>query len=351
MQVCETRFSLMQSPLIMTTVIGCDGIKSRVREIMFGKENPVSHATYTHKVAYRGLIPMDKAVEALGEYKAKNQHMHLGPKAHVLHFPVANQTLMNVVAFASDPNEWDDSKTYVAPATRKEVEDVFADWGPTVRNMISLLPNDLDKWAVFDSAAAPAPCYNRGRVCIAGDAAHAAAPHHGAGAGVGIEDALCLATLLDKAVATIQDNKATKAQALGLVFTTFNAVRRKRTQWLVKSSHDVAEIYEWNHPKTGADASKCFEEIKRRSHKIWYFDYEGMLKESCDGFEWRIVIQALLRGDRDVQLPITENISENASLPVVVPESEPKAPIFVRDIVLDETQVAEVRDTAAAMAA
>jgi salicylate hydroxylase len=35
------------------TVIGCDGIKSKVRELMLGKDNPASYPTYTHVVAYR----------------------------------------------------------------------------------------------------------------------------------------------------------------------------------------------------------------------------------------------------------------------------------------------------------
>ncbi|KAK5942332.1 hypothetical protein PMZ80_004895 [Knufia obscura] len=317
-------------------VIGCDGIKSRVRELMFGSENPVSHPTYTHKIAYRGLIPMDKAVEAVGESKAKNQHMHLGPQAHLLHFPVANQKLMNVVAFAPDPEEWEDSKTFVAPATRRDVEKVFAGWGTTVRSIVSLLPNDLDKWAVFDSSTFPVPCYNKGRICIAGDAAHAAAPHHGAGAGIGVEDALCLSALLDKAASVIQDDKASKSQALKLAFITFNTIRRKRTQWLVQSSHDVCEIYEWNHPKTGSDPDKCFEEIRRRSHKIWYFDYEDMVRESSESFEWRVVIQALVNGDRKVDLPTLEQMrggddSESDSVSdssIATPtESRPNSPM------------------------
>jgi salicylate hydroxylase len=49
------------------------------------------------------LIPMPAALAALGTYKATNQHKHLGPRAHILHFPVANHTLMNVVAFVPDP--------------------------------------------------------------------------------------------------------------------------------------------------------------------------------------------------------------------------------------------------------
>lgn len=114
---------------------------------------------------------MEQAVKALGDYKAKNQHMHIGPKAHVLHFPVANQTLVNFVAFDTDPNEWNDNEKMVAPATREEVEKVFASWGPTVRTIVSLLPDNLDKWAIFDSFDHPAPYYNRGRICVAGDAA------------------------------------------------------------------------------------------------------------------------------------------------------------------------------------
>lgn len=269
---------------------------------MFGKDNSVSHPKYTHKVSYRGLIPMDKAVEAIGEYKAKNQHMHLGPRAHLLHFPVADQKLMNVVAFAEDASSWENSERLVAPATRDEVERVFAGWGCTVRSIARLLPEKLEKWAVFDSAALPLPCYNKSRVCLAGDAAHAAAPHHGAGAGIGVEDALCMSVLLESVSRLVQDEKIPMAKALQLAFATFNAVRKERTQWVVQSSRDVCEIYEWNHPDTGSDAEKAFAEIKRRSHKIWNFDYMDMIRESLEALEWRVVVQALVDGDGKVDL-------------------------------------------------
>ena len=54
-------------------IIGCDGIKSRVREFLF----PASTPSYTHKYAYRGLIPMDKAIDAIGAEKAQNACMHV----------------------------------------------------------------------------------------------------------------------------------------------------------------------------------------------------------------------------------------------------------------------------------
>jgi salicylate hydroxylase len=58
-------------------VIGCDGIKSRVRQVMLGDNHPSARPVYTHKYAYRGLIPMEKAVEAIGEERARNACLHV----------------------------------------------------------------------------------------------------------------------------------------------------------------------------------------------------------------------------------------------------------------------------------
>jgi salicylate hydroxylase len=188
-------------------VIGCDGVKSRVCQLILGEDNLVSYPHFSHKVAFRSLIPMDQAEAALGAYKAQNWHMHLGPGVHILYFPVANQTLMNFVAFVTDPWDWSSSEIMTAPETKAEVVEAFAGWGPAVRAITNLLPDELDKWAMFDTYDYLAPTYTCGRVCIAGDAAHASTPHLGAGAGVGIEDALALATVLEQVTAIIIDRR------------------------------------------------------------------------------------------------------------------------------------------------
>lgn len=56
-------------------IIGCDGIKSRVRHILVGEDSLMANHVYTHKYAYRGLIDMDVAVDAIGEERAKNAVM------------------------------------------------------------------------------------------------------------------------------------------------------------------------------------------------------------------------------------------------------------------------------------
>ncbi|KAL9639041.1 MAG: hypothetical protein Q9164_001176 [Protoblastenia rupestris] len=268
---------------VADAVIGCDGIRSRVRQLILGEDNPASYPGYSHKFAFRGLIPMEKAKAALGDAKTQTRHMHLGIDAHALTFPVAGGALLNVVAFVTDAKDWPHKDKFTAPAEKTEVVDAFARFNPAVRAIMDLLPDKLDKWAVFDTYDHPIPTYTSGRICISGDAAHAAAPYHGAGAGFCIEDASVLAALIDTA-GTIESGKG-KAERVRAAFDTYNTIRRERTQWLVESSRFVGEMYEWQDPTIGRDAEKCSHEIDWRSHNIWDYDVGTMMRETADLFK------------------------------------------------------------------
>lgn len=78
-----------------SAVIGCDGIKSKTRPWLLGKDDPASFAEYSGKYAYRGLIPMDKAIKLLGEDVAANSSIFLGYHGHILTFPVQKGKTMN----------------------------------------------------------------------------------------------------------------------------------------------------------------------------------------------------------------------------------------------------------------
>ena len=231
---------------------------------------------------------MDKAVAALGEEKAHNHSMRIGPRAHVVTFPIAQHTLINVVAFATQ-DEWPHEKL-TTPATRHEVTEVFKDWNPTVRTIVSLLEDSLDKWAIFDTHDHPAPTFSSGRVCVAGDAAHATSPHHGAGAGFGMEDALTLSTVLEEVNATLQTGKASKSAAFAAAFKSYDATRRERTQWLVESSRKICETYEWTNPEYESDPVKCLKDVELRARKIWKFDIDGMLKDVRSAYQTLIQV-------------------------------------------------------------
>ena len=226
---------------------------------------------------------MDKAMAALGEEKAHNQGMHMGPEAHILSFPVAQHTLINVVAFA-DEVEWPHEKM-TKLATGQELVEIFKDWNPTVRTIVNLLEDSIDKWAIFNTYEHPAPTFSNDQICIAGDAAHASSPHHGAGAGFGMEDALAIATVMEEVIASLQAGKASISAALTAAFKAYDAARRERCQWLVESSREVCDTYEWAHPNCGSEPEKCLKEIEWRAHKIWYFDIDSMLRDARGAYQ------------------------------------------------------------------
>ena len=228
---------------------------------------------------------MSRAVGSLGEHIAMSQRMHMGPGAHLLHFPVAGHTLVNVVAFVADSNRWSLSGELSKPARKDAVVRTFANWGPTVRTITHLLDDNIDEWAIFDTNDHPAPMYVKRRVCLAGDAAHAAAPHHGAGAGIGVEDALALCHLMDLARNDIEGQNVPAERALNVAFSTFDAVRHDRTRWFVGSSRSICDVYEWVHPQIGRDFDRIYEEIRWRTDEIWYFDIHRMLRQLEDQYQ------------------------------------------------------------------
>jgi salicylate hydroxylase len=76
-------------------VIGCDGIKSKMRSSLLGDNHPAAHAVYSGKYAYRGLIPMEKAKELLGDELAGNGQMYFGRYGHILTFAIEKGKTMN----------------------------------------------------------------------------------------------------------------------------------------------------------------------------------------------------------------------------------------------------------------
>ncbi|KAL5438333.1 hypothetical protein PMIN05_005831 [Paraphaeosphaeria minitans] len=76
-----------------TAVIGCDGIKSRTREIVLGKVE--ARPLFSGKYAYRAILPMQKALEFLEHEQATTPQMYCGYQRHVLTFPIANGTIFN----------------------------------------------------------------------------------------------------------------------------------------------------------------------------------------------------------------------------------------------------------------
>ena len=241
-----------------TAVVGCDGIKSRVRESLLGKETA---ACFTGKYAYRGLVPMDEAASVLGNDIARNSQMHLGYDGHVLTFPIDKGRTMNVVAFQTKKDgKWEDDD-WVVPMERSDMENDFASWGGNVKKILSLMAKP-DVWALFDDP--PGDTFTRGNICLLGDAAHASTPHNGAGAGMAIEDAYVLSKLLGRVKGGAQEVKE--------AFRQYNSLRRERALQLVTASRQAGELYEFQDREIGDDMEALKMDLGRRYTWIWEGD-------------------------------------------------------------------------------
>ncbi|WYZ38369.1 hypothetical protein EsH8_III_000283 [Colletotrichum jinshuiense] len=262
-------------------VIGCDGIKSRVRRVVVG-DALAAHPHYSHQVSYRALLDMGQAVAAVGDI-VRGQLMYMGPGAHINTYPVAGHTMVNVVAFVHAPEDRSGVVGGGVSVAKGDIFKTFTGWGPVVRALVALLPDRVDSWAIYDTYDYPLGTYAHGRITLAGDAAHGTSPHHGAGASMGVEDALCLVTALAEAAGSLRDTSpASKHEAITAAIKAYDAVRRERTQWLVRSSRVVVDMFQQSGAEGGRDNFQT--EISERSHRIWDFDWQGMVRQTVDAF-------------------------------------------------------------------
>jgi salicylate hydroxylase len=127
-------------------VVGADGIKSKTRQILLGPDNPDAKPKYSGEFGYRSLVPMEKAVEVLGEDFAKNGNVNIAKGALTTTYPVEKGTMLNIVA-ARDQQTWDD-QSWVLPADKDTVEKEFEQTGPQMKKVVSLLDNP-QKWSLW----------------------------------------------------------------------------------------------------------------------------------------------------------------------------------------------------------
>lgn len=128
----------------------------------------------------------------------------------------------------------------------------------------------------------PIPYFNKGRIVLCGDAAHATTPHHGAGAGFCVEDSAVLSELL-------ADRRVTEPSQLAAVFAAFDAARRPRGHWLVQSSRRMAELYQDRAPDLRqADVGAFRREMEERFRTVWDYDLEQAIREAKEDLHRRL---------------------------------------------------------------
>jgi salicylate hydroxylase len=128
-------------------------------------------------------------------------------------------------------------------------------------------------WAIWDLPDIPK--YNRGAVCIMGDAAHAPSPFQGQGAGQAIEDSLTLTDLF----AHVKD-----VDDIPLALAAFDQVRRPRANKNVHESRKTGKIFSLLDPGH-TDVREIAEGFPARMGWVWGRDMEEQSRDAVGVFE------------------------------------------------------------------
>jgi salicylate hydroxylase len=118
-------------------VVGCDGIRSACRRVLLDDDDKSASAVYTGKYAYRKVVEMKKAIEAVGP-EVENRQMYLGKGAHVLSFAIRGGKMLNVVAFKDAGGAPWTQRQWVIPSTREALLKDFEGCGEKATKILEV---------------------------------------------------------------------------------------------------------------------------------------------------------------------------------------------------------------------
>lgn len=173
-------------------LIAADGVWSQTRQRLLGDGPP----RVTGHLAYRGAVRQADLPAAL---RSQVVTAWMGPRFHVVHYPVRGGEILNVVVIVEGPvpedrEHWDHA-AHAADMLRS-LEGAHA----SLRAMLQAVTDAGAGWRLWPLADRPPVAgpqqMARGLVALLGDAAHPMRPYLAQGAGMAIEDAFELQTVL-----------------------------------------------------------------------------------------------------------------------------------------------------------
>lgn len=173
-------------------LIGADGLRSQVRSQLLG---PQALRVPGH-LAYRSVLEQAALPERL---RTQEVTVWLGPRLHVVQYPLRGGALQNLVAIIEGPapadlDGWDHS------ANAADLQAALAGSCSALQDAVAGAGQASGGWRLWplaDRAPLQSPAQMaRGLVALIGDAAHPMRPYLAQGAGMAIEDAVQLQSAL-----------------------------------------------------------------------------------------------------------------------------------------------------------
>jgi 2-polyprenyl-6-methoxyphenol hydroxylase-like FAD-dependent oxidoreductase len=199
-------------------LIGCDGVKSVVRDAMLGDDARVSG-----HVVYRAVVPVERMPADL---QMNAPVVWAGPNCHLVHYPLRSGREYNlVVTFHSrDKEVWG-----VTDGSQEEVLSYFKGIHDRPRQLLSL-PTSWRRWSTADRD--PVDTWSKGCSTVLGDAAHPMMQYLAQGACTALEDAVTLGRAFEASDMNV-------APALKL----YERARIARAARVVLSVREMGRIY------------------------------------------------------------------------------------------------------------
>ncbi|RTL72942.1 MAG: 6-hydroxynicotinate 3-monooxygenase [Hyphomicrobiales bacterium] len=162
-------------------VIGADGIRSVVREFLFGAEPP----RYTGRIAQRAIFPTGRILGGPIDDCTK----WWGEDRHILSYFMTSRRDEVYLMGAVPAPPWEHEETS-RPGSRDDFIAAFAHFHPDLRRILEAA-QEVNIWPICDRPRNDT--WSTGNVVLMGDACHAVRPYMAAGGVSAIEDAAILA--------------------------------------------------------------------------------------------------------------------------------------------------------------
>jgi 2-polyprenyl-6-methoxyphenol hydroxylase-like FAD-dependent oxidoreductase len=201
------------------SLIGADGLWSTLRPLIL----PEASLRFAGATAWRARLPRGSLP---APFDAPVVGLWLGPRTHLVHYPVRGGEDLNIVAVTEGGAEsqgWNQSGS---------AETLLASFTRWTKDSKSLLERAAGwrNWSLYRLTGLRR--FSAGRVALLGDAAHPVLPYLAQGAALAIEDAVTLAACID----ALQGDPP---QA----FRRYEALRRPRAARVQRLSRRFGRIY------------------------------------------------------------------------------------------------------------
>ena len=205
-------------------LVAADGLWSEVRQ----RIAPGSSLRYAGATAWRALQPR---LSTAAPFDAPNVGLWLGPRAHLVHYPVLGGAALNIVVIVENDEA---PKDLAAEANPGPLLARLEGWAKPVRDLAAEA-RSWRCWPLYRLSSLRK--WHDGRILLIGDAAHPVLPYLAQGAALAIEDA-----------AVVAEHFARHRGEPHLAFRDYEAARRRRTADVQRLARLYGWAYHWRGP-------------------------------------------------------------------------------------------------------